>query len=354
MNRTRIAISPIGRRFAVVAPFADRIPRARVAIVAKFFVAMASLLAARSDVTAAPLFVSDENSSTLEKISSTGTVSTFAGGIFSGGGPYDLAIDRNGNLLVANGNIGSTFGTIYRYTPAGSRSIFFSANGASFIPVSLAFDANGRLFVGDTLDNNIRIVTTGGALLPFASGLVPERLAFDTNGNLFVADISGVIYKFTSSGSRSVFATGSDNRAGLAFDSHGNLFASDYGGGAIDEYTPSGVQTRFAIGVSFPDGLAFDSSGTLFEADAGSGHIYKFSPTGVRSTFVSGLQGPTFLAFAVPEPSALLMLAIGGLALIGAAVRSSRRRIGTSVATLGMTPDTNGAASPAIGAPTLP
>jgi sugar lactone lactonase YvrE len=264
---------------------------------------------------AAPLYVADENSSTIERISATGAVSNFASGIFSGGGPYDLVLDRNGNLLVANGLV-TTPGTIYKYTPAGSRSTFFSA--PSFVPVSLAFDASGRLFVGDTIFNNISVISTIGSKSQFASGIVPERLAFDASGNLFASDISGVIYKYAPSGARSVFASASNNRSGLAFDSHGNLFASNYLGGGIDEYTPSGAHTVFATGLNFPDGLVFDASGNLYEADAGSGNIFKFTPSGARSTFASGLQGPTFMALVVPEPSSLTLLALGGLALVGA------------------------------------
>jgi sugar lactone lactonase YvrE len=274
-------------------------------------------------VRAALLFVSDENSGTLDKITPSGVVSNFASGIFSGGGgPFDLAFQKNGNLLEANG-LSTNPGTIFRFTPAGVRSVFFSAT--SFVPVSLAFDSSGRLFVGDTIFNNISIITTTGSKVLFASGVVPERLAFDKNGNLFVADISGVIYKYTPSGAQTIFANASNNRSGLAFDSQGNLFASNYLGGEIDEYTPSGVRTTFATGLNFPDGLAFDSSGNLYEADAGSGNIFKFSPNGVRTTFASGLQGPTFLAFAVPEPSSRILLAVGGLALGAAAIGGGLR-----------------------------
>jgi PEP-CTERM motif len=312
MNRSISASPNLGSQFRVWCP----------TVALRLLLAIVSIMAART-ATAAFLFVSDENSSTIEKISPTGAVTNFASGIFTGGGPYDLAFDRNGNLLVAN-PVATSPGTILKYTPAGSRSVFF--NAASYFPVSLAFDATGRLFTGDTIISDISIITTTGAKLPFASGLNPERLAFDTNGNLFAADITGVIYKFTPSGARSVFANASNNRSGLAFDAHGNLFASNYLGGGIDEYTPSGAHTTFATGLSFPDGLAFDSSGNLYEADAGSGNIFKFSPTGARSTFASGLQGPTYLAFSVPEPSSMILLAIGGLALGGVAIARRRGR----------------------------
>ena len=321
MNRPQSASSILARRRPSTANVTLSVRRSIIAIARLLLVLVLSTF--RGEVRAALLFVSDENSSTLDKITPSGVVSNFASGIFSsGGGPFDLAFEKNGNLLEANG-LSTNPGTIFRFTPAGVRSVFFSA--ASFVPVSLAFDSSGRLFVGDTIFNNISIITTTGSKVPFASGVVPERLAFDKNGNLFVADISGVIYKYAPSGARTIFANGSNNRSGLAFDSQGNLFASNYLGGGIDEYTPSGVQTTFATGLNFPDGLAFDSSGNLYEADAGSGNIFKFSPNGVRTTFASGLQGPTFLAFAIPEPSSLILLAIGSLALGRSAIRRRSR-----------------------------
>jgi hypothetical protein len=59
---------------------------------------------------------------------------------------------------------------------------------------------------------------------------------------------------------------------------------------------------------------------------AGSGNINKSTPTGSESPFATGMNEPYFLAFApVPEPSAFILLAIDGLALL-AMRRASMKR----------------------------
>ncbi len=58
-----------------------------------------------------------------------------------------------------------------------------------------------------------------------------------------------------------------------------------------------------------------DAAGNLFVADTG-GNIYEYTPGGVRSTVGTGLQQPSGLALQpVPEP-ALVLLAIGAVALM--------------------------------------
>jgi hypothetical protein len=184
--------------------------------------------------------------------------------------------------------------------------------------------AAGDLYETDFVSGTIFKFTPAGTPSIFASGLfAPEGLAFDSLGNLFVADgFSGTIFKFTPSGTKETFASGLNSPSGLAFDGSGNLFEVDSGsggtcsGGTIFKFTPGGIKSTFASGLNNPQGLAFDSLGNLFEADrSGSGGtIYKFAPNGTRITFASGLSGPTFLAFAptatpispTPTPTATL------------------------------------------------
>src|SRR5438046_2196162 len=127
--------------------------------------------------------------------------------------------------------------------------------------------ATGNLFEGDTASGTIFEFTPGGTKSTFASGQgAPEGLAFDSAGNLFEAEFnSNSIFKFTPGGTRSTFASGLNGPLGLAFDSAGNLFESDQGSNSIFEFTPGGTESTFASGLNSPQFLAFQHVGDVPE-----------------------------------------------------------------------------------------
>ncbi len=270
--------------------------------------------------------MADWGSGNIYKFTPTGTRSTFASGL---AGPNGLTFDGSGDLFEADSNSNN----IYEFTPTGTRSTF--ASGLSF-PRDLAFDRSGNLFESDVHSGDIYEFTPGGVRSTFASGLnSPEGLAFDGRGNLFETDASsGNIYEFTPSGTRSTFVSGLVAPGGLAFDGSGNLYVSSVNLGTIYEFTPAGSQSTF--GSSGSSGLlAFDSSGNLFDGDAG-GSIYEFTPSGTRSTFASGLVNPAGLAFAptpTPEPSTLVLFAVGAIVLVG---YSTKRNMSTKAMIRGL------------------
>ncbi len=257
--------------------------------------------------SAGNVFVTDAGSQVVQKITSSGVVTIFAGqqgawGYADGtgtaarfGAPGGLAIDSNDNLYVAD-----TFNDLIRkITPAGVVTTIAGAYrqcsntdgvgaAARFCePSALAIDAAGSLYVADKGNATIRKITAGGVVstvagMPgtygWANGTgvsatfcAPSGIAIDGSGNLFV----------------------SDGQCPLNF-------ANDY---AIREVTPDGVVSSFAgtsggsggfingpgATASFdgPLGLAFDTSGNLMVADWWNGAIRKVSPAGVVSTFVS-------------------------------------------------------------------
>ena len=67
---------------------------------------------------------------------------------------------------------------------------------------------------------------------PLPRDIVPVGLAFDSAGNLFVTDWDAPlgdfkVYKFTPGGARTTFASGLNGPVSLAFDTAGNLFVGD-------------------------------------------------------------------------------------------------------------------------------
>jgi len=165
---------------------------------------------------------------------------------------FGLAMDSSGNIFAASAG---TDRTIYKFTPAGARSVFVgpAAFTASQGPIGLTFDKSGNLVVS----------------------------AADATGN-------GEILKFAPDATKTVFATGLTNGPrGMAYDSSGNLFVAEVPStttGDILKFTPAGVRTTFASGI----GIATGNGGPEYLSFKGCcGCVGPAGPAGPQ-----GVQGP--------------------------------------------------------------
>lgn len=246
-------------------------------------------------------------------------------GVFASTGlslPMGLAIDGAGNLFVANNGDD----TIMKFTPDGVGSVFAST-GLKW-PRGLAIDSDGNLYVANGGNNTIVRFTPDGVGSVFASSGLnsPSGLAFNSAGNLYAANYQyqgNTIQKFTPDGVRSLFAnTGLVYPMGLAFDSAGNLYAANQYTSTIEKFSLDGVPSLFASsGLSNPIGLAVDSDGTLYVANQ-AGWIKKFTPDGRGSLFANtGFAPPDvpmFIAIQqIPEPGVCALLVLGFPILTG-------------------------------------
>ena len=140
-------------------------------------------------------------------------------------GPLGLALDRSGNLYFAEaGEVDGHVGGGYRVrkvsaagiisTVAGSDAPGFSGDGGPAtqarlnLPLGVAVDTAGNLFIADSVNHRVRKVDLGGMISTVAgngtsryagdgvpataTGLEwPAGLAVDAVGNLLIADIDG-------------------------------------------------------------------------------------------------------------------------------------------------------------------
>jgi sugar lactone lactonase YvrE len=306
------------------------------------------------------IYVADSLNHTIRKITPSGSVTNFAGtsGNFGSADgttparfwlPQSVAADTAGNVYVAD----SANGTIRRITSAGVVSTLAGSasagsadgpgSGARFSgPAGAAIDSSGNVYVADTGNGTIRVVTSGGGVstlagFPGSFGATdgtnagaqfygPQATALDSSGNLYVADTANhTIRKVTSSGVVTTLAgsagtngmadgTGSNARfnfpQGLAVDTLGNLYVADTWNHAIRKVTPAGVVTTLAgvpglygniDGTSLgtgtnaarfycPSGLTVDTAGNVYVADTRNHTVRKVTSSGAVST-LAGMPG---------------------------------------------------------------
>ncbi len=247
-------------------------------------VAIAVSLAAEPSIAASYLFTHLAGPSGLSFEDGVGAAARFWS-------PDAIARDAGGSLHVSDAfnhviKVVSPAGEVR--TLAGLAAIAGKADGrradARFSqPGGLGFDPAGNLFVADTGNNTIRMVTPDGVVTTIAGipgvqgsndGRVgttfnaPSGIAVDASGNVYVADLGNhTIRKITAAGDVSTLA-------GLA--------------GVTGKTDATGPNARF----NYPRDLALSPSGDLFVADGYNNKIRRVTPGGVVTTFAgSGLRG---------------------------------------------------------------
>ena len=258
--------------------------------------------------------------------------------------PHGVAVDRQGNVYVAdmrnhvirkiapNGAVG---------TLAGMAGVSGTNDGVGSAarfqtPWSLAVDSAGTLFVADTSNHTVRVISPSGTVntlagMPGVPGSSdgtgqdarfnhPHGVAIDSMGNLYVTDHwNHTIRKIApgdSGGTVSTLAglagnpgsangTGTVARfrypSGIAVSSVGDIFVSDEYNHAIREVTTNGVVTTFAglagsgnygfadatgTAARFynPHGCAVDGADNFYVSEMNNCTVRKITPGGVVTT----------------------------------------------------------------------
>jgi sugar lactone lactonase YvrE len=281
------------------------------------------------------VYVADSFNHRIRMISLSGSVTTLAGSgspsFADGMGtaasfhyPFGVALDENGIVYVADTfnhriRLISLSGNVTSLAGSGSASY---ADGmgteASFnLPSGVAIDTNGIVYVADLYNHRIRkislsgnVTTLAGSGSPsYANGVGiaasfsnPYGVALDANGIVYVADtfnhririisISGNVTTLAGSGNAS-YADGIGTAASfyspysVAVASHGMVYVADYENHRIRMISLSGNVTSLAgsgsasyddgIGTAasfhFPRGVAVDSNGIVYVADTNNNRI---------------------------------------------------------------------------------
>ncbi len=315
------------------------------------------------------IYVADTDDHRILKISGT-TVTTFAGtgsqGNDGDGGPatvatlnapHDVAVSSSGTVYILD----SGNNRVRVVTPDGKIAAFagtgaFGPRGDGLaavnawlsFPEAIALDRNGDVFIADTFNQRIRVVTPDG-IINTVVGLgtagftgdnvaasqtalnYPAGIAVDAGGTLYIADtgnhevrkvtnplspsalISAVAGTgapgFSGDGGSALAATLFDPMA-VAVDNQGNVLIADSGNNRIRVVSPQGTIKTIAgsdrgsgdggpatsARLFEPSGVVVDGSGSVYVADSDNNRIRRVAPDGTISTFLSGLSNPNGLA----------------------------------------------------------
>jgi hypothetical protein len=302
--------------------------------------------------SAGDVYMVDYVNNDVEKVTPSGVLSVIAGNGTAGAptagiatnshldDPFGVAVDGSGNVYIAN----AFDCEVVKVTPAGTLSIFAgngtcgtpvagTATSTSIgVPIGLAVDPSGNLYIADQTEEVIEKVTPSGTL-SIVAGIVgvggaptpgpatsshlsgPLGVAMDAAGNVYVANYDTYqVLEITSSGTLSVLAgTGSygaptagpaassalEGPYGVAVDGAGDVYIADYGSSTIDEVTPGHALSVIAGNGSFaaptygvaatssaldgPEGVASTATGRVYIADTYNNTVELLAPPAVSA-----------------------------------------------------------------------
>ncbi len=229
------------------------------------------------------LYIADSGNNCVRKVTPSGIISTFAGTCGSSGNsadnglatsallntPLSVAFDNSGNLYIAD----YSNHRVRKVTSSGTISTFagttggFSGDGGAATsaqlntPSGVAVDSSGNLYIGDQYNHRVRKVALDGIISTFAG---------TTTGG------------FSGDGGAATNAQ-LRNPTGVVFDSSGNLYIADTANHSVRKITPAGtISTVTGTGaagfngngiaatsaqLNYPYGVGVDGSGGLYITD---------------------------------------------------------------------------------------
>jgi uncharacterized protein (TIGR03437 family) len=224
------------------------------------------------------------------------------------------------------------------------------------VPIAVALDSNGNLYIADEGDNRIRKVDPTGIISTYAgTGLpgyngdrgpaknaaldFPTGVAVDTKGNLYIADslnfvirrvdVDGTINTIAGNGKpgfagdNGLATSAQMNPVAVAVDAAGNLYIADGLNFRIRKVDTNGIITTIggngmeanqgdngpatSAEIDFVADLAVDNSGNVYLADYFNLEVRKIDTTGMMTAFAGGVQSGPLEENGIPATTAVMV-----------------------------------------------
>jgi uncharacterized protein (TIGR03437 family) len=267
--------------------------------------------------------------------------------------PQGVAVDSSGNLYIADYNnnrirkvSNGVIATVAGNGAQGSSGDNGPATSAElYYPCGVAVDSSGNLYIADTVNNRIRMVSSG-AIIKGSNGVIttvagngtsgysgdngaptsaklyaPEGVAVDSAGNLYIADSGNNRIRKVSGGLiTTVAGNGTQGYSGdngpatsaelngpqsVAVDSSGNVYIADLSNNRIRKVSSGAIATIAGNGTGFggdngaptsaqldaPLAVAVDPAGDVYIADMGNNRIREVSNGAIATLVGNGTAG---------------------------------------------------------------
>jgi sugar lactone lactonase YvrE len=240
------------------------------------------------------IYVADTGNNAIRKITQQGVVTTVAGDGRAGyrdgaanqarfNGPIGIAVDKGGNLYVADTyndriRVISPFGQVTTVA-GGDRPGYrdgLAENALFDTPCALAFNAKGELLIADTRNNAIRVLRDGGQVSTLVRSLPEDRQALFRRPLGLAVTVDGFVYVGTMVRGRVFQISPSGEMQGLT---------------GVDIDFPSGDNTELRL--VQPSAIAMGRDGALFVSDGPTHSVRKIAPrpdstTAAQNSTVAG------------------------------------------------------------------
>jgi sugar lactone lactonase YvrE len=242
------------------------------------------------------------------------------GGSLPSGGPTTVA---GPGWLSPQAKHGKGKQLIYVADFTGNAIEIYSASGSNQSPIGqitdgisgpegCAVDRHGNLYVANAVNQTVTMYPHGGTTykLLYTGFAYPTNVNVDSKGTVYVADLVGEkVVEFPRGKTRSSRTISISYPQGVGLDAKNNLYieyntgSHGAGPGTVNEYPPKSTKgTNLNLPISWAAGDAVDGSGDIAAADQNNAAVYVFPPgsTTPSLTITQGLEDPFRLAFDKP------------------------------------------------------